>query len=190
MPFFSSTVAAFLDGREVRRARLVLFDLASGPYRLWENGSGMLRTPDGNMWAGAGKIGQIGDIENGRGGQATSTTFSLSGVDPQNLAAALDASAQAKGREVRVYCQHYDDQWVPLDNPYMTFGGVMDTLSIKAPDMSKRTVSLSAEGMFTARGFAPFAYASDLDQKRLHPGDRLLERMAQMADKTILWPVY
>lgn len=188
MPFFSATVEAALAGRTVRRARLVLFDFASGPRRLFE-GAGTLVTPDGFEWQGAGELGSIGDIESSRGGQAPMTEFILSGVDQANISAGLDASRESKGRDLSVLCQHYDEDWLPLDGPYETFGGTIDTLKIKASGPSTRTVTLNAEGIFTARGFAPFSYFSDRDQKRLHPGDRAAEYVASMASKSIQWPI-
>lgn len=188
MPFFSATVEAVLAGRTVRRARLVMLDFASGPRRLFE-GTGILATPDGFEWYGAGLLGSIGDIESARGGQAPSTEFQLSGVDQGLISAGLSSSAESKGRGVSVLCQHYDEAWLPLDGPYETFGGTMDTLKIKAAGPTTRTVTLSAEGIFTARGFAPFSYFSDRDQKRLHPGDRGAEYVASMASKSIQWPI-
>jgi hypothetical protein len=188
MPFFSATVEAVLAGRTVRRARLVRFDFASGTRRFFE-GTGTLITPDMAEWHGAGELGAIGDIETARGGQAPSTDFTLSGVDQGLIAAGLASSAESKGREVSVLCQHYDETWLPLDNPYETFGGTMDTLKISATGPTTRTVTLNAEGIFTARGFAPFSYFSDRDQKRLHPGDRGAEYVASMASKSIQWPI-
>lgn len=188
MPFFSATVEAALAGRTVYRARLVFFDFASGPRRLFE-GAGQVRTPDGQVWSGAGALGSIGDIESARGGQAPMTAFTVSGVDAGLISAGMQASQESKGRDVAVLCQHYDDSWQPLDRPYETFGGTMDTLKISATGLSSRTVTLNAEGIFTARGFAPFSYFSDRDQKRLHPGDRGAEFVGSMASKSIQWPI-
>lgn len=187
--FFSETVEAALSGRTVRRARLVLFDFASGPRRLHE-GTGIVATPDGHEWIGAGKLGSIGDIESPRGGQAPMTSFVLSGVDQANISAGMEASAESKGRALSVLCQHYDEDWRPLDNPYETFAGTIDTLKIKATGPSTRTVTLNAEGIFTSRGFALFSYFSDRDQKRLHLGDRGAEYVASMASKSLQWPIF
>jgi hypothetical protein len=188
MPFFSATVEAALAGRTVRRVRLVRFDFASG-VRFFAEGVGDLRTADGVVWSGAGELGSIGDIEGGRGGQAPSTEFKMSGVNPDLVAASLESSSESKGRDVSVFVQHFDDAWAFIGLPYETFGGTMDTLKISATGPTTRTVTLSAEGIFTARGFAPFSYFSDRDQKRLHPGDRGAEYVASMASKSIQWPI-
>lgn len=188
MPFFSATVEAALAGRTVRRARLVMLDFASGPRLLFE-GAGQLRTSDGRIWSGAGILGSIGDIESARGGQAPMTEFVMSGVDSGLVSEGLQSSQESKGRGVSVFCQHYDESWHPLDGLYETFGGIMDTLRISATGPATRTVTLSAEGIFTARGFAPFSYFSDRDQKRLHSSDRGAEYVASMASKSIQWPI-
>lgn len=191
MPIFSATVAAALAGRTVRRERLVRFDFKSESLRLWEGGHGTLRTADGQMWAGAGQLGQIGDIESSIGGTAPSVEFSLSGVDPTVLAKALSASDEVKGRLVEVYLQHFNEDWSPLDGLYQTFSGIMDRMPVSAPPGSPtRTIKLVAETIWTQRGFAPFSFISDRDQKRLYPGDRGCEQVAAMASKSIQWPVF
>lgn len=189
MAFFSRTVEAALAGRSVYRARLVLFDFLSGPRRLFE-GVGQIRTPDGYIWSGAGVLGSIGDIEGAKGGQAPTTQFTLSGVDKDLISVGIASSEESKGRDLSVFCQHYDDSWQPLDGPYETFGGTMDTMKISATGIETRTVTLNAEGIFTARGYSPFSYFSDRDQKRLHPGDRGAEFVASMASKTVQWPIF
>ncbi len=191
MAFFSATVAAILAGRTVRRERLARFDFKSGSTFLWEGGNGPLKTTDGQIWLGTGELGEIGDIESSIGGVAPTVEFSLSGVDPSLLAKALAASDEVKGRSVAVYLQHFNDDWSPLDGLYQTFKGSMDRMPVSAPTGSPtRTVKLIAETRWTRRGFAPFSYISDRDQKRMYPSDRGAEQVSSMTSKTIKWPQY
>jgi hypothetical protein len=191
MAIFTATVAAILAGRTVRRARLVRFEFKSETMRLWEGGMGSLRTPSGEVWHGSGELGQVGDIESSIGGTAPQVEFTLSGVDPAITAKARSASDEVKGRPATVLVQHYDEDWQPLDGLFTTFVGTMDTLKISAPAGSQtRVASLMVETLWTRRGFAPFSYISDRDQKRLHPGDRGCEQIASMASKSIKWPQY
>jgi hypothetical protein len=191
MPIFSNTVAAVLSGITVRRERLVRFTFKSETMQLWEGGTGTLRTLDGQEWHGTGTLGQIGDVEQATGGEAPTVDFTLSGIDPSIVAKAKQASSEVKNRPVSIYVQHYDENWSPLDGVFETFFGAMDTIKLSGPIGSPtRTATLTAETLWTRRGFAPFSFISDRDQKRLHPGDRGCEQVASMTSKTIKWPQY
>ncbi|WP_157091564.1 hypothetical protein [Methylobacterium nodulans] len=150
----------------------------------------MLRTADGQLWHGAGVLGQIGDIESPLGGEAPQTQLTLSGVDPSLVAKAVTGPSEYKGRPVEIFIQFYDENWLPLDAPYSVYFGLMDLLKSSGTGADKRVLTLICEGDFTMRGFPPFAHLSDRDQKRLHPGDRGLEYVASTQSKSIKWPKY
>lgn len=188
MPFFSETAAAALAGRTVRVSQLVFLDFASEPQRLWL-GHGQL-VAGGFTWSGLGELGSISGIESPLGGTAPVTTLALSGVKPELVAAARDASAEVKGRAAIVYLQFFDEDWQPLDAPYAVMTGIMDRISVAAPDAETRTVSVTVEWLFTRRAIPPFGMLSDRDQKGLYPGDRGLEQMTAMQNKSTTWPSY
>lgn len=188
MPFFSETAAAALAGRTVRVAQLVFLDFTSQPMRLWL-GRGRL-IAGGQEWSGLGELGSISGIEMPLGGTAPVTTLGLSGVDPDLVAKALDASAEVKGRAAIVSMQFFDEAWQVLDNPYAVMTGLMDRISVAAPDVATRTVEVTVEWLFTRRAIPPFGMLSDRDQKSLYPGDRGLEQVAAMQNKSTTWPSY
>lgn len=188
MSIFSETVAATLQGRVVRAAQLVFLDFTSQPMRL-----AMIEgevEAGGFTWRGLGRLGSISGLESPLGGSAPVTTLSLSGVEPDQVSKALEASDEVKGRPAVVYLQFFDDAWAPLDSPYALMTGSMDKMSIAADGPTARTISVTVEWLFARRAIPRFGMLSDRDQKARFPGDRGLEQMASMQSKSIAWPTY
>lgn len=188
MPFFSETAAAALAGVSVRVAWLVRLGFTSGEMRVWL-GNGLL-SAGSEIWSGLGELGSISGLESPMGGTAPVTTLGLSGVSSSLIGKARDASAEAKGRPARIYLQFFDEEWQALDAPYAVMSGVMDQMSIQATGPDLRTVEMTVEWLFTRRAVPPFGFLSDRDQKSLHPGDRGLEYIATMQNKTTEWPQF
>lgn len=188
MPFFSETAAAALAGRTVRVSQLVFLDFASQPMRVWL-GFGTL-VAGGFAWSGLGELGSISGLESPLGGTAPVTTLALSGVKPELVSAARNASAEVKRRAAVIYLQFFDEAWQVLDAPYAVMSGVMDQISISAPEVETRRVEVTVEWLFTRRAIPPFGMLSDRDQKALYPGDRGLEQMVAMQNKSTTWPLF
>jgi hypothetical protein len=187
MGYFPTARALDLAGNTVRCDLLVMFDFASGAMRLWQ-GFGTLDTLDGHSWDGIGELGQIGDLESTLAGDAPQATFTLSGVNPAILHEAMNTSAEVYGRDVNVYIQFFDENFRPLDNPYVCWAGMMDVMHVKH-NVSRCTIELTAESLFFRRSLAPLGTLSDRDQNRFYPGDTGLSVMPTMVAKSVLWPV-
>lgn len=187
MPFFNETAAAALAGRTVRLAWLVRLGFASGEMRVWL-GFGSL-VAGSETWSGLGEFAGISGLEVPLGGTAPVTTLTLSGVDPDLKGKVREASAEAKGRPVRIYMQFFDDELQTLDAPYAVLTGVMDQLSVSAPSAETRTIEMTVEWLFTRRAIPPFGMLSNRDQQARYPGDRGLEYVTAMQNKTTNWPV-
>jgi hypothetical protein len=188
MGYFPQTMAAALAGRTVRASWLVHLDFAEEPQRLWL-GHGLL-SAGGFTWSGLGELGAIGGVESAIGGTAPVVTFTLSGVAPSILAAAKNSAQQAKGRDASISLQFFDEQSQTLDDPYAVWVGVMDVMGARGEGPQARTVQLTAETLFTRRASPAWGYLSNRDQQRLFPGDRGLEEVAAMANKTVEWPIF
>ncbi|PZR88351.1 MAG: hypothetical protein DI537_23720 [Stutzerimonas stutzeri] len=188
MPFFSETAAAALAGRTLRLAWLVRLGFASEEIRVWL-GNGKL-IAGGEEWSGLGELGAISGLEMPLGGTAPVTTLTLSGVEPELLAKAREASAEAKGRPAIISMQFFDEAWQVLDAPYAIMTGIMDQMSVQATGPTVRTIEMTVEWLFTRKSIPPFAMLSNRDQKALHPGDRGLEYVAAMQNKTTEWPQF
>lgn len=188
MSYFPQTIAVYLAGSVVRQALLVHFDFLTRPMRLWL-GHGTLDA-GGHEWSGLGEFGGISGIESAIGGTAPQVTFTLSGVEPKLVTAGLSASEEVKGRDATVFLQFFDDTLQPLDAPYAVWLGTMDVMRVKAEGADRRTIEVTAETLFTRRAIPPFGFLSDRDQQRLFPGDRGLEQMPAMTNKSVQWPLF
>lgn len=188
MAFFSETAAVALAGGVVRVATLVRLDFASETMRLWA-GFGQLAA-GGFTWSGLGELGTISGLEIPLGSTAPVTTLGLSGVEPALVAKALAASDEVKGRPAVISLQFFDEAWQVLDQPYAIMSGVMDVMSIAAPDPETRTIEVTVEWLLARRVVPPFGMLSDRDQKSRFPGDRGLEQMPAMQNKSVSWPVF
>jgi hypothetical protein len=188
MSFFSETAAAVLADRTVRLAPLVLTDFTSQAMRFWLGRGGL--DAGGQSWSGLGELGSISGLEIPLGGTAPVTTLGLSGVKPELVAKALDAASEVKGRPAVIYLQFFDSAWQVLDSPYAILSGQMDRMSVSATGPLTRTVEVSVEWLFTRRAIPPYGFLSDRDQRGLYAGDRGLEQMAAMQNKTAVWPAF
>jgi hypothetical protein len=184
--YFPDTISAVLAGKTVRLDLLVMFDFASGPMRLWQ-GFGTLQTNDSNTWQGIGQLGQVSDLESSIGGNAPQARFTLSGVDPTILAEALDPQ-EIYGRDCNVYMQFFDDSFNCLDNPYVIWAGLMDTVKI-TQNVDTCQVEMTAETIFARRAKPPFGTLSDREQQKFFPGDGSLAGIPALMNKTAIWPV-
>lgn len=194
MSLFSQTVEAYLDNRTIEASLLVFMDFTDNPKRWW-TGFGTLMA-GGYEWEGAGDIVQIDGLSQGQAGEATETTFTLSGVNPEIVAMVRSGSAAVKDRRVIVYIQffHIEDSGgqvhSTLDGPVAIWAGRMDLLRYAADGPSSRTVILTAENIWSSRRRPPFGLYTDQDQKARFPGDRGLEQVPDLVTKTIDWPTF
>jgi hypothetical protein len=185
--YFPDTIAAILAGRTVRCDFLVFLDFLTTPMRVWQ-GFGTLHTLDGNDWKGIGQLGKIGDLESSIGGSSPLSTFTLSGVDADILAAALNEDEEINNRDINVYMQFFDENFTPLDNPYVIWAGLMDRLRVKQ-NVETITVELSAETIFARRALAPLGNLGDREQQQFFPGDTGLSGIPSLMSKVAIWPV-
>lgn len=183
-----ATVAALQRGETIRVARLVHLDFAAAPAFLHQ-GVGPLRTADGQVWDGIGRLGQISEIDRAVVAGGGAPTLTLSGVDTGLIAATLAASEQVKGRWARILDQHYDADWNLIDLPVAVYVGVMDRMTL-ADDGATATVTVSLVTPLYRRRRAAFAYLNQASQTRRSPSDRGLGQIPALLSKTLTWPNY
>jgi len=188
MAFFNATAAAAAAGRTVRAALLVHFDFVDTPKRVWAGPFNVVA--GGFTWEGLGEFGSIDGLEQIIGANAPQTTFTLSGVSPDIVALARNQSSHVKGRDVTVYIQFCDDGWQTLDDMYAVWSGVLDQMRYSGSGPSLRTVTCTAEGLWTNRRRPAWGLYTDRDQNQRFPGDRGLEQVSDLVNKTIRWPLF
>jgi hypothetical protein len=186
MGFFNSTIAAAASGKTVRVAPLVKFDFLSSSRSVWP-GYGSI-SAGAQTWEGIGSFGSMSEIDAPIGGSAPDMTFTLSGVDAGFVTLSLGDPNEIKGRPVRVYLQFFNEDWATLDDPIAIYLGTMDVMRVKSDGPTKRIIEVTAETLFIGRGMSRWAYWSDRDQNRRFAGDRGLEFISTMTNKTTLWP--
>lgn len=196
---FPETIAAKLAGKKVQAAILVRFDFVSETIRLWR-GNGVLKTNDAAKWQGLGLLGSMSGIEQAINGQAPAMSFTLSGIDAQIMRLAKDEfEAEVYGRIVYVLIQFFGvddpadpDNQRPLDLPYPVCAGRCLQPSMSFTSEGERSVSISAESLFSLRSRPAFAMLTDADQQHRYPGagDKGFEYVGVLTNKVLNWPDY
>ena len=191
MSFFNETVAAYLANRAISASLLVHMEFRDTPRRWWQ-GFGWLEA-DGQLWQGTGGLISVDGLEAPLDTVAAGTTFTLAGVEPDMVALAKSGSDRVSGRPVTVFVQffHVNDEnevFQKLDNPFVIWSGEMDQISYTADGPQSRVITVSAEGIWVDRSRPAFGLYTDRDQRARFPGDRGLEQVADLVNKTIRWP--
>lgn len=181
---------------------LVRIDWAAGEVattRLWDGGGPML-DGDGDLWVGAGALGNIDEIEMAINGEAASIDLTLSGAarSEADLAWLNYTNDEIIGSAVTILIQACDETDQPDGDPEIRFAGTIDDITFNdtvAGDRPTSTISVPVTNKFTVRRIKSGAVLSDADQKAraaiLNPGgdpDRFCERVPLLQDKTITWP--
>ncbi|WP_156387774.1 hypothetical protein [Methylobacterium sp. Leaf399] len=182
------SIAALQRGNVVRAMRLVRLDFASETIRVHQ-AAGPLRTADGSVWSGLGELGQISDIDRAVVPSNGGPTLTLSGVDPGLIAKTLSASSEVKGRPVRIFDQHYDDEMQLLDAPFAIFAGLMDRMSIQDQG-DAATITVTTVTLLHNRRRSPFGYLNAASQRRLYPGDGGADQISRLVQANEKWPGY
>jgi hypothetical protein len=202
MPLFTQTIREQAAGRHVVCSLFVTFWFnGNKPMRVWE-GDGRIDR-GGSSWRGMGHrqdgegnpLQSIEGLEQAINGTAPQLNLTLSGVDSTIVAAAgKDAAADAiEGRDLTVAIGFFDatqPALVPLDNLVPLGTWIMQKPSFTATGPVLRTISLPCETLWSQRSRAPFGMLTDRDQQRRFPGDRALEFIPRMVDRTVTWPEF
>lgn len=183
--FFTETVAAYLAGKSITLAFLSRLDFPDAEARYWM-GHGDIELA-GEIWQGLGQFVAISGLTRALNDVAVPLTFTLSGVDDAVVALASRDAADLQARAAVVYLQPFTDAGTPLDAPVAIWTGSMDRIEFSG-DLANQSLSLVCEGLFTTRARAAFALMSDINQQRLHPGDRFFEHVAGVIEKRVQWP--
>lgn len=199
MSLFPATVLAQARGQHVVCALFVAFFFKGDALRVWE-GDGPLDR-GGFTWRGMGhrqdKTGNplqsIDGLEQAVNGTAPQLTLTLSGVDPTVVTAAKADADEIEGRALTIEIGFFDATQpglVPLDGLMPLGTWFMQKPSFIATGPTLRTITLPCETLFAQRSRAPFGMLTDRDQQRRFPGDKALEFVPQMVDRTATWPKF
>lgn len=196
---WTEAVKLLLRGDDVRFACGVEFTFRSQTMACWE-GFGPLDAPafGGPVFLGIGNMGRIGPLQLGSVAQTEGVIFELSGLDPSFFAAAQDQANEVRGRQCRIYFLFFNNISV---NPAIPDWALVDARARRTFEMDRiktsvnmegdtptMLLSLSAEPILATKNAKPNAYLTDADQRARYPGDRILERIGELAmHQTIIW---
>ena len=111
----------------------------------------------------------------------------LTGLDSSIISSALTEDSQ--GKIVKVFfgvLNTSDNRTVVVDTPYQTFEGFIDTMSI-LEDANTAQVSVNVENKLIALERPINRRYTDQDQKNLFAGDKGLEFVESLQDKSVVW---
>lgn len=152
----------------------------SGTIRFW-NGYQPI-TVGGNTFIGTGSLLSISTIQENVEIRANGMEIELNGIPSDIIALALTEPYQ--NRDAKIYTGTVSED-LTVDS-YLAFSGLMDTMSI-AEDGGTARVTLTLENqLITLERTRELRYTSR-EQKRLFSGDRGLDFVDNIQNKTIEW---
>ena len=172
--------AAVQDGY-VPALLLVELDFPSGALRA--NNSAVSVDWGGHNWLGLGQVGSVDVIPEHSDLQMTGVSLTLTGIPSEMTSRVLGEHYQ--GRSCKLWFAPLDADYRPLADPVLVFSGRMDTPDIQLGETA--SVSLTAESRITDWERPRIRRYTNEDQLAEYPGDRGLEFVAQMVEKTLVW---
>lgn len=167
--------------------------------RLWDGG-GPWVDGGGDVWMGAGALGDLDEIEQAINGEAAAVNLTLTGAGREESSAAwlFYTNDEIIGAPVRLLIQPCDEADQPVGEPETRYTGTIDDITFKDAVEGERpvsTIQVSVVNKFTVRRLRSGAVLSDADQRArsaiLNPSadpDKFCERVPLLLDKTITWP--
>lgn len=167
--------------REIIFAEL---DFVSGALYVHNTGLGVIPW-GGHDWLGLGEFGGISAIDESSDMGVQGFTLTLSGVEPALLASALDRT-DYKGRDVALYVGVVDEDYQLLAPPKLATRGFMDVPTITRED-GVGTISMHCERESVRLTRKLTTRISKEDHQLRHPGDTILDDMAALINKDVMW---
>lgn len=171
--------------QQVAPAYLVELVFDSAPLRLW-SGVGDF-TWAGKTFLGAGTFGGISEIEETAKVAANGIELTLSGIPSSMISLAM--AEHYRGRRAYVWLAFFSTAGVTatlIADPVPVFAGRMDTMRISDSGQTS-AIALSCESRLIDLQRPRERRYTDEDQQELYPGDRGLEYVAGLQDKSVFW---
>lgn len=189
MGFFSAPQLALASGRSVFYGELYRVGFTSGIKYYWD-GFGDLEE-DGDTYIGAANLVARSEIPIGVDDENGQLMLTLSGVDPDIVAAVRAVEAEIYNRPITIWGQFFNEALQLSGDKFFLFGGTMDVPTYSGEGTASRTISIPCEGEWGDRLGAALSSFSDADQQRRFPGDKGLEYVYRYnTGVRRRWPVF
>lgn len=166
----------------VRPLILIDLDFASGHVRL--NSTPYALTYGGNVYQGAGKLGEISPVEETADIQATSIALKLYAIPRDVVSLAL--AEQYQGHDATMMLGMMDETWSLIADPVIVFAGRMDVMSISLGETA--SVTLTVESRFADWERPRIRRYTSEDQVAFEgAGDKFFDYAPTMVEKTVKW---
>ena len=188
MSFNDPEIAPYLDGEFVKVAMLFKIELASGTLFYALQNTPFTDTT-GQVWEPANAdVITFDDFPLMNEAIAQKRTYRIALGDASLGNRIVSSEAEYRGRKITQFMQILAPDRTPVSTPKFLHVGFMDvaTVSVSA---GNATLSITCEGLFTAKDKTPYGFLTDADQKARHTGDRGLERVTNLQKGvTVPWP--
>jgi hypothetical protein len=168
MGFFDATQKQLAAGRSVYFGELYQLNFVSGPAYYWD-GFGPL-VAYGDTWQGAANLVQRSEIPFGLNDEAGKLTLTMSGVDPEVVAAVRASESELYGRVIQIWGQFFDEAMQLNGTRFFLFRGTMDTPTYVGQGTDHRTILFPCEGEWADRNGAQFEFFTTRSQQQRYPG--------------------
>ena len=176
----TATQTTASEASTVRLLLLVRLDFPSGVVAA-HSGVGTI-SYGGEDYKGLGELGGIGTVSERNDLSPHALELSLSGIDPAMVSESFEP---VMGRDARLYLGLLDADHQLIDDPVLVWRGRMDTMAVEMGE--KATINVSCESRLADWDRPRVRRYNDVDQQRLHPGDRGMEFVSAMVEKEIIW---
>lgn len=179
--------APFIDGFKqplVHPFLAALLDYPAGPVRMTTLPRGQTVMIDGEVWHGAGVLGQVSSLEDGAESRSYGFSLSLTGI-PGDWAAYLRAQ-DVQGRAVRIWLGLADPAWNVVATQLVKVGR-MDTQDVAVGEQT--AVVVTCEDVMVDWERARVRRYTDVDHQARHPGDAAFKYVAALQNIILHEPV-
>lgn len=181
----SSGFATAIGGEHVLGALLIELYFASGTAYL-------TNCPHALVWNGNTYLGAAGiatsDIRETSTSEVVGVQFAIAGTLAPFIAMALDEAAHSRGRPAIVRLAIFDANSQIVADPVIEWQGFIDTLQISDAATGQTQIAVNCENRFAQFARPRIRRHTLADHQRDYPGDMFYQYVAQLVDKTIVWP--
>jgi hypothetical protein len=152
--------------------------------------------PDGTVFLGGGRLGEVPTLEVLINGQADSVEFGIAGIDPATAQRVIDQMPDVRGCDVHIGITTLDQYYQPMSKIVSLWIGTASHTTDAMPPVSGNvprslTLSLAVISGNGTRSRPALSMWSSPHQKSLYPTDKFCDGTARLARGVApAWPNY